>query len=299
MFGNANDLKKDPIHHLYQVYVKINALAKQDESIDKKANAYFKAMEDGQPKILSQWKLFRELSIESYRDIYKRLNIVFDHYSGESETEPYISKVYHILEQYNLIDKSDLDGSLTINLEPYKLGKVKVKRADGTSLYITRDLASLMLRRERYPFNKAVYVIGTEQSLYMKQLFKISELIAQHDPSWPTDLHHANFGRVLGMSTRKGTVVFLQDILDNAKEAMLSTTSLNNQIRFDELAQLGISNTKEAIDYVADQLGSSAVIIQDMAAKRIKDYEFSWDRMVASKGNTGVYLQYTYARMCG
>jgi arginyl-tRNA synthetase len=159
---------------------------------------------------------------------------------------------------------------------------------------MTRDLASLMLRRELFNgFHKAVYVVGTEQELYLKQLFKISDLIREHDKSWPSNLHHANFGRVLGMSTRKGTVVFLQDILDTAKEHMLENIKNGNQFILEDLEQ------NDRLDYVADKLGSSAVIIQDMVAKRVKNYEFSWDRMTAAKGYTGVYLQYTYARMCG
>ncbi|KAI9256056.1 arginyl-tRNA synthetase [Helicostylum pulchrum] len=290
MFGDEAELKRDPIHHLYQVYVKINALAKQDATIDSQANAYFKKMEQGDPEALSQWRKFREISIDTYKHIYKRLNVDFDVYSGESQTEKYIPQVYDLLEKYNLMETTE-DGACVIDLEEYKLGKAIIKRADGTSLYMTRDLASLALRRDMFgQFKKAVYVIGTEQDLYLRQLFKISELIHQHDPTWPIDLYHANFGRVMGMSTRKGTVIFLQDILDTAKDQMLTNIKAGNQIKMEQL---------ESIDQVAEKLGSSAVIIQDMVAKRVKNYEFSWDRMTTAKGYTGVYLQYTYARMCG
>lgn len=291
LFGNEQLLKQDPIHHLYEVYVKINKLAKEDPSIDRLANTYFKQMEEGDENALEQWRRFRELSIESYTDIYKRLNIDFDCYSGESQTEPYLSQVYSLLKQYGLLETTE-DGASIVNLEPYKLGKPIVRRADGTSLYITRDLANILLRRHMFhDFDKAIYVIGTEQELYMKQLFKISELMNKHDPKWPTDLKHANFGRVLGMSTRKGTVVFLQDILDTAKECMMENIKAGNTS--DELTK------EDKLEQVADKLGASAVIIQDMIAKRVKNYEFSWDRMTAAKGYTGVYLQYAYARMCG
>lgn len=292
-FGDEVELKKDPIHHLYQVYVKINIMAKEDPEIDKQANAYFKKMEQGDETALLQWKRFRELSIDCYKQIYKRLNIDFDYYSGESQTEPYIPQVCDLLHQYKLIETTE-DGAWIVDLEKYKLGKPIIRRADGTSLYMTRDLASLILRRKLFNnFNKAVYVVGTEQQLYVKQLFKISELIHQQDPSWPTNLHHANFGRVMGMSTRKGTVVFLEDILDTAQEHMLDNIKAGNQVKFEELEK------ENRLDEVADKLGSSAVIIQDMVAKRVKNYEFSWDRMTVAKGYTGVYLQYTYARMCG
>ncbi|KAF1798120.1 arginyl-tRNA synthetase [Mucor lusitanicus] len=290
MFGQEAELEKDPIHHLYEVYVKINALAKDDPEIDKRANAYFKKMEQGDQAALAQWKRFRELSIDSYKHIYKRLNIDFDYFSGESQTEPFIPKVYNMLNQFGLIETTD-DGASIVNLEAYKLGKPIIQRADGTSLYMTRDLASIMLRRQLFgDFDKVVYVVGTEQELYLKQLFKISELIQQHDPSWPTDLYHANFGRVLGMSTRKGTVVFLQDILDTAQEHMLENIKNGNQFKMDALDDL---------DSVADKLGASAVLVQDMVAKRLKNYQFSWDRMTSARGYTGVYLQYTHARLCG
>lgn len=293
LFGNEDELKRDPIHHLYEVYVKINRLAKEDPAIDIQANAYFKKMEEGDEAALSQWRRFRELSIDSYKQIYHRLNIQFDMYSGESQAEPYITKAYDMLNSYGLIETTE-DGAWVVDLEKYKLGKPIIRRADGTSLYMTRDIASIMLRKELFNgFDKAVYVVGTEQELYLKQLFKISELIREKDPSWSFDLHHANFGRVLGMSTRKGTVVFLQDILDTAKEHMLENIKGGNQLVLENLEQ------NDLLDLVADKLGSSAVIIQDMVAKRVKNYEFSWDRMTAAKGYTGVYLQYTYARMCG
>lgn len=293
LFGDETALLKDPIHHLYEVYVKINKLAKEDPEIDTQANAYFKKMEEGDKEALSQWKRFRELSIDSYKHIYKRLNIDFDIYSGESQTEPYITQIYNMLEKYKLIEISE-DGAWTIDLEEYKLGKAIIKRADGTSLYMTRDLASLALRRDLFgQFKKAVYVVGTEQELYLKQLFKISELISQHDNTWPTELYHANFGRVLGMSTRKGTVVFLQDILDTAKENMLGSIQAGSQLKLNDLL------LENRLDSVAENLGSSAVVIQDMVAKRVKNYEFSWDRMTAAKGYTGVFLQYTHARLCG
>ncbi|KAI8991389.1 arginyl-tRNA synthetase [Mycotypha africana] len=294
MFGKEEELLKNPIEHLYQVYVQVNALAKENAEIDKKAIEYFKCMEDGDKKALAQWQRFRELSIESYKQIYKRLNIEFDYYSGESQTEPYIQKVYQILNEHSLLEKTE-DGASVVNLEKYKLGKPVLQRADGTSLYMTRDLASLLLRRKNFGnFHKAVYVIGTEQELYLKQLFKICELLHHHDSNWPTNLFHAKFGRVMGMSTRKGTAVFLKDILDTAKDHMLNKMTINDQFN----KQI-IENENQSLEKVADKLGASAVIIQDMAAKRTKNYDFAWDRMTAVKGYTGIYLQYTHARMCG
>lgn len=171
-----------------------------------------------------------------------------------------------------------------MDLEKYNLDKAVIKRADGTSLYMTRDLASVLMRQHEYPFQKAVYVVGSEQAAYFKQMFQISKLMT--DPS--LNLQHVGFGRIKGMSTRKGTVVFLQDILDTAKERILEYMYKN-----EEKSQI------KDIDTIADQLGMSAILIQDMKSKRSKDYEFSWDRMTDARGDTGVFLQYAHARVCG
>lgn len=259
----------------------------------------------GDSKALEQWRRFRNLSIASYANVYKRLGITFDRYSGESETEPYIQQVYDRLREHNLIQESP-DGAWSVSLEKYGLGTAVVRRADGTSLYMTRDLASLMLRQELYgnKIDKAIYVVGSEQSLYLKQLFKIAELLYGDDA--PKHLEHASFGRIEGMSTRKGTVVFLEDILDTAQEKMLGNMRQSNQFKYQELLTEGVLDDEnrllrgqDAVNYVADQLGISAVLVQDMIAKRVKNYEFSYDRMTASRGYTGVYLQFSYARMCG
>lgn len=284
-YGDQKQLELDPIHHLYQVYVQINADAKVDSDIDRQANEYFKKMEEGDSAALEQWKLFRDMSIKSYASIYDRLNIKFDVYSGESQVNTYIPKALCLLKDKNLLQKSK-EGALVVDLEKYKLDNVTVQRADGTSLYVTRDIASIIMRKEKYQFNKAIYAVGSEQSNYFKQVFKLSNLLSlTHDAS---ELQHIEFGRIKGMSTRKGTVVFLQDILDQAKEKILEYMKQDEQ-----------KSKMENIDTIADQLGISAILIQDMKSKRGKDYDFSWDRMTDSKGDTGVFLQYAHARACG
>ncbi|CAO3625629.1 unnamed protein product [Mucor hiemalis] len=242
-------------------------------------------MEEGDSTALEQWKLFRDMSIKSYASIYNRLNIKFDVYSGESQVNDYIPKALNLLESKSLLQKLK-DGALIVDLEKYKLDNVTVQRGDGTSLYVTRDIASIIMRKEKYQFNKAIYAVGSEQSNYFKQLFKVSNLLSlTHDV---TDLQHIEFGRIKGMSTRNGTVVFLQDILDLAKEKILDYMNKDEQKR-----------KMKDIETIADQLGISAILIQDMKSKRGKDYEFSWDRMTDSKGDTGVFLQYAHARACG
>ncbi|KAL9539992.1 hypothetical protein MBANPS3_009939 [Mucor bainieri] len=283
-YGDEAKLRSDPIHHLYEVYVKINADAKVDKEIDRQANAYFCKMEQGDKDALKQWKQFRDLSVASYAAIYKRLNVRFDVYSGESQVNPYIAQAREQLSSSHLLTRTE-DGALAVDLEQYKLGTAVVQRADGTSLYLTRDVASILMRRDKYKFQKAIYVVGSEQASYFEQLFQIAHLMA---PAEHAELQHVGFGRIKGMSTRKGTVVFLQDILDTAKEQILAYMQQSQE-----------KSRLSDIDQVADQLAMSAILVQDMKSKRLKDYDFSWDRMTDARGDTGVFLQYAHARACG
>ncbi|KAI7904024.1 putative arginyl-tRNA synthetase [Cokeromyces recurvatus] len=282
-YGDESKLLSDPIHHLYEIYVKINAEAEADQEINKQANNYFKRMEEGDPVTLKQWERFRNISIQSLSAMYERLNVKFDVYSGESQVNSYIPKVIDMIKEHPLSSNTP-ENALVIDLEKYNLGTAVIQRADGTSLYATRDLASLLMRKNTYPFQKAIYVVGSEQAHYFKQLFQIAELIMS--PSF--NLQHIQFGRIKGMSTRKGTVVFLEDILDTVKERILE------YMKKDE----GKSQLTH-LDKIADQLGTSAILIQDMKSKREKDYKFSLDRMTDPRGDTGVYLQYAHARAYG
>ncbi|KAI8060155.1 hypothetical protein BC940DRAFT_264248 [Gongronella butleri] len=304
--GDAAELARDPIQHLYNVYVDVNRAAEHDATIDEAAKRHFRRMEQGDAAVLAQWQQFRDLSIESYKTVYQRLGIQFDVFGGESQAEPFLNDVYSQLDAKSLLDKQD-DGRYIVDLDKHMpnsgLGQAVLRRQDGTSLYLTRDLATLILRTKKYNVDKAIYTIGAEQSLHMQQLFAIWRLMTGNSN---LDLHHASFGRVHGMSTRKGNVVFLQQILDQAKSAMRVNMEQDTR-KYDELRAEGIAVPcngsrlfgDAAVDYVADKLGASAVIIQDLAAKRVKNYDFAWDRMLQARGYTGVFLQFTHARLCG
>lgn len=234
----------------------------------------------GDQEALQQWKTFRDMSISSYATIYERLGVNFEVYSGESQVESYIPKVHQLLQEKNLVTYAQ-DGSQSIDLSSYDLGSAVVRRSDGTSLYMTRDLASLLMRKNQFNFDKAIYVVGVEQEQYFRQLFKAAELMMGETGQ----LQHVSFGRINGMSTRQGTAVFLQDILDMAKSKILDY----------------MQNVKQTFhdDETADQLGVSAILVQDMKSKRNKNYSFAWDRMTDARGDTGVFLQYAHARACG
>ncbi|TIB03125.1 hypothetical protein E3P96_01968 [Wallemia ichthyophaga] len=309
-YGSQEKLKVDPIGHLFEVYVRVNNEAKEeDEKLGKKsqdieeggdeqdsapieagntindqARRFFKRMEDGEEGPLSLWKQFRDLSIEKYKDTYARLNIHFDVYSGESQiSQENQNKAIDVLHEKGLIKQSG--QSQIIDLEEYKLGKAVVKKMDGTTLYLTRDFAAAAERHENYHFDKMIYVIASQQDLHTAQLFKAMDLIGY---DWAKNLLHINFGMVMGMSTRKGTAVFLDQILNEAKSVMLDVMKKDSMNKYDQL---------ENPEWTADTLGLSAVKIQDMAGRRIMNYKFAWDRMTSFEGDTGPYLQYAHVRM--
>jgi len=285
-YGSEEELCRDPIRHLYQVYVNINKEADADgvagKAIHDHARAYFKKMEEGDPDALALWKRFRDLSIEEYKLVYKRLNVEFDVYSGESMFSEGMVEAVNLMQEKGLLQEEK--GALICDLSKYKLGKIVIKKSDGTTLYITRDIAGAIWRYRTYGFSKMFYVVSSQQNLHFQQLFKILELMGFE---WAKNCIHINFGMITGMSTRKGTAVFLSDILEEAREQMLDRMKAN-EAKMSEI---------EDPEKTADIVGVSAVVIQDFSAKRIKDYAFNLERATAAEGDTGPYLQYAHARL--
>ncbi|KAI1926961.1 arginyl-tRNA synthetase [Ophidiomyces ophidiicola] len=321
LYGNEEELLKDPINHLFEVYVKINKdVAKQegpikelkeqikgqkekgedvtsletglarlvDESWDEKARRYFKSMEDGDESALALWKRFRDLSIEKYKQTYARLNIDFDFYSGESQVkQESLSKAYKTMQEKGVSE--DSEGAIIIDFTKHgakKLGKAIVVRKDGTPLYLTRDIAAIFERDEKFNFDKMLYVVAAQQDLHLAQLFKTVELMGRKDLS--DRCQHINFGMVRGMSTRKGTVKFLNDILKDVGDEMHDVMR-KNAAKYEQVANP---------DETADILGITSVMVQDMSGKRINGYEFNLADMTSFEGDTGPYLQYAHARLC-
>ncbi|KAF9182270.1 hypothetical protein BGZ51_000881 [Haplosporangium sp. Z 767] len=282
-YGSEEKLLEDPIKHLFDVYVKINQDAKENDAVHDEARAYFKKMEDGDEAALKIWSRFRDLSIVKYKDIYARLNIAFDVYSGESQVTDGMERALKMLHEKNLLTESD--GALIVDLTKYKLGICVVQKKDGTTLYITRDIGAALERYEKYGFEHMYYIVASQQDLHLKQLFKILELLGF---DWAKKVTHLNFGMVGGMSTRKGTVVFLEDILEETRDAMHEVMKKNEH----KYAQI------EDPLQVADNIGISAIMIQDASARRVKNYDFDWKRMFSFEGDTGPYLQYAHARLC-
>ncbi|KAF8609153.1 arginyl-tRNA synthetase [Ceratobasidium sp. AG-I] len=282
-YGSEEALARDAIKHLYEVYVKINADANDDESVHDAARAYFKRMEDGDETALANWRKWRDLSIEKYKEEYGRLNIAFDIYSGESQVAPdSLRDAVKKLQEMGLVSESK--GAQLIDLEKFKLGKAVIQKQDGTSLYLTRDIAGAIERYEKHKFDKMIYVVASQQDLHCAQFIKTVELMGY---PWAKSLEHVNFGMVLGMSTRKGTAVFLDDVIREAASVMEEKMKSNEEKY----------NAIEDPEAVAREIGITAIKIQDMAAKRINNYSFNWSRMVSFEGDTGPYLQYAHVRL--
>jgi len=288
--GSMELLEQNPIKHLFDIYVAINDKKREEEKLnpkvtttDDEARAYFKRMEDGDKEALALWKKFRDLSIVEYKKMYHRLNVEFDEYSGESLFGDAMVKEIKKLEDQGLLEENN--GAMVVNLKNEKLDLALVKKKDGATLYITRDIAAAHDRWERFHFQKMYYVVAAQQNHHFNQLFTILKKMGY---DWANSCVHINFGMVQGMSTRAGNVVFLSDILEEAKSVILDQMK-SNEKKFAEI---------ENPEQVADIVGLSAVVIQDLSSRRIKDYPFQWERMTSFEGDTGPYLQYTHARLC-
>uniref|UniRef100_A0A672TM70 Probable arginine--tRNA ligase, mitochondrial n=1 Tax=Strigops habroptila TaxID=2489341 RepID=A0A672TM70_STRHB len=272
-FGNKEKLKSSPLQHLFEVYVQINKEA-EDENVKKLAKDFFRKLEEHDEQTLSLWKQFRDFSIEEYIRIYKRLGVHFDEYSGESFYQEKSQEVLKMLEDKGLLQKT-VKGTGIVDLSEKKdLSSFStVVRSDGTSLYITRDLAAAIDRMNRHSCDTMIYVVRG--------------LLLQCDFStWYFWCQHVSFGLVQGMKTRRGEVVFLEDVLNEVRSRMLQNMASAKTTK-------EIENPMET----AEKVGLAALIIQDFRGLLSSDYQFSWDRALQSRGDTGVFLQYTHARL--
>jgi len=284
-WGDEEKLKSEPLRHLYEVYVKVNKACDEDAELNKRAHEFFKRMELGDKDALAVWNRFRDLSIADLNKTFARLNIRFDVISGESQMNQEIAdEAMKILREKGLLVEDA--GAQIIPLKEYGLTNAILKKSDDTTLYLTRDLAAAIERYRQFKFDKMFYVVSAQQSLHFQQLFKTLELMGY---DWAKKCVHIPFGMVKGMSTRKGTAVFLDDILGEAQQTMLTTMTANAS-KLEELD----ADPKA----VADVIGVSAVVAQDFSARRIKDYDFEWARMTSFEGHTGPYLEYAHARLC-
>uniref|UniRef100_A0A8D0G6D0 Probable arginine--tRNA ligase, mitochondrial n=1 Tax=Sphenodon punctatus TaxID=8508 RepID=A0A8D0G6D0_SPHPU len=283
-FGCEDKLKSNPLQHLFEVYVQVNKAAEDDENLRKLAKDFFRKLEAHEENALSLWQHFRDISIEEYAQIYKRLGVHFDEYSGESFYQEKSQEVLKMLDIRGLLQKT-MEGTGIVDLS--EKGDLSVcstvMRSDGTSLYTTRDLAAAIDRMNKYNCDTMIYVTDKSQSSHFQQVFQMLKLMGYE---WTERCQHVPFGLVQGMKTRKGEVIFLEDVLDEARSRMLQN-----------MASAKTSKELENPLETAERVGLAAIIIQDFRGLLSSDYQFSWDHVLQSRGDTGVFLQYTHARL--
>ena len=281
-WGDREEIEKEPIKELLKLYVRFNKEAEKDESLRDEARYWFKELENKNEEAIELWTWIREISLLEFNKVYDMLGIEFDSFKGESFYSDKMPKVIEELKEKNLLEESD--GAYLVDLEEYNMPPALMMKKDGSTLYATRDIAAAFYRKERYDFYKNIYVVGSQQNLHFKQWMKVIELMG-HD--WAKDCIHIPFGMVSleegTLSTRKGNVVFLEDVLKTATQKTLDIIEERNP------------NLKDK-EKVAKQVGIGAVIFQELFNQRVKDYVFSWDRTLSFEGETGPYVQYTHAR---
>ena len=284
LWGSKEAVEANPIPELLKLYVKFHEEAEQKPEMEDEARAWFTKLENGDEEAKALWQWFRDESLKEFARVYDLLDIEFDSYAGESFYSDKMGVVIDQLKEKGLLVQSQ--GTNVVDLEQYNMPPALITKNDGSTLYMTRDLAAAIYRKNTYDFDKCIYVVGSQQSLHFQQLFKVLELMGYE---WSKDLIHVPFGMVAleegTMSTRKGRVVFLEDVLKQAVEKTKEIVLSKNP------------NAKN-VEQIAKQVGVGAVVFQELSNSRIKDYTFSWERTLSFEGETGPYVQYTHARCC-
>lgn len=284
LWGNKEAVEKDDIKELSRIYVKFHEEAEENPKLNDDAREWLVKMQKGDEEALSLWKWFCEISMKEFNRIYDRLGITFDSYAGESVYNDKMAAVVDEIKEKNLLTESQ--GAQIVNLDEYNMPPCLILRSDGGTLYPTRDISAAIYRKNTYNFDKCIYVTALDQNLHFAQWFKVIELMGY---DWAKDLIHTPFGLVsLGdgkLSTRKGHVVLMEDILNMSVEKTKNIIEEKNPDLEDK-------------EKVAEEVGIGAIIFDDLFNSRIKNVVFDFDRMLNFDGETGPYAQYTHARAC-
>lgn len=283
-WGNKEDVIKEPIKSLLSYYTKFHVEAEKDPALEDEARAIFAKLEKGEPEEVELWQWFRDESLKEFNRVYDMLGITFDSYNGESFYSDKMPRFVQELKDKGLLVEDA--GAQIVKLDEYDLPPALITKSDGSTLYITRDIAAAVYRKETYDFYKNIYVVASQQNLHFQQWIKVIELLGY---DWAKDCVHVPFGLVSmeegTMSTRQGRVIFLEDVLNRAVKQTRQIIKEKNV------------NT-ENIDETAKEVGIGAVVFNELSNYRIKDYVFSWDKVLNFEGETGPYVQYTHARAC-
>ena len=282
LWGSEELVKADPIAELIKLYVRFHEEAELDPTLDDKGRAWFKKLEDGDAEAVRLWEWFRSESLKEFNRVYDLLGVTFDSYNGEAFYNDKMDVVVDMLEEANLL-KVD-NGATIVDLEKYDLPPALIKKSDGATLYMTRDLAAANYRKNTYDFAKCIYVVGMEQSNHFKQL---KAVLKELNLPWSENIVHIPFGLITlngkKLSTRKGKIILLEGVLKEATELALKQIEAKNP---------SLEN-KEA---VAHAVGVGAVIFHDLKNDRTNNFDFALEEVVQFEGETGPYVQYTHAR---
>lgn len=284
MWKDEYDFSQSEIQAILKIYVRFCQEEKERPELTELAREYFKRLEDGEEKEVETWKWIRKISLENYQKTYNLLNSKFDSYNGESYYNDKMDAVVDELREKGLLKESE--GAQVVDLSEYDMPPCIIITSAGTTIYATRDLASLKDRINKYDFDKAIYVVGNEQRLHFKQVFKVLELMGY--PEYARKCEHVPFGLVVDkdgekIGSRKGNSVFLEDILKEAIQKVEKIIDEKNP---------GLEDKGE----VARKVGVGAIIFNDLSNSRIKDEIFDWDMLLNFQGETGPYIQYIYVR---
>ena len=281
-WADEDALEKEPIKELLRIYVKFHDEAEKDTALEDEGRMYFKKLEDGSPEEVALWEKFKNQSLKEFDKVYETLGVKFDSYAGESFYNDKMDTVVKELEDKNLLVESN--GAKVVMLEEENIPPCIILKGDGATIYATRDLAAAFYRKKTYDFHKSIYVVGSPQALHFKQVFKTIEKMGY---DWAKDCEHVGFGLVKfadrKLSTRKGEVIFLEELLN---ESVAKTIEVINEKNPE------LDNKEE----VAKKVGIGAVVFTYLKNRREKDIVFNWEEMLNFEGETGPYIQYTYAR---
>ncbi|WP_440603623.1 arginine--tRNA ligase [Bacillus sp. GB_SG_008] len=283
-WGNEELVREDPIRELFKLYVRFHEEVIEYPELEEEGRAWFKKLEDGDEEAVYLWNWFRHESLKEFSRIYELLGVEFSNFQGEAFYNDKMDDLVSLLEEHHLLEESD--GAQVVNLEAEGMPPCLIKKSDGATLYATRDLTAALYRQNTYEFDKALYVVGEEQSLHFSQFFTVLKKLGFE---WVEGMAHVPFGLILKdgkkMSTRKGRVVLLEEVLEEA--IMLAKQNIEEKN----------PNLKKK-DEVARQVGVGAIIFHDLKNERMHNIEFSLENMLKFEGETGPYVQYTHARTC-
>ena len=285
-WGNKQDVIDAPIKTLLSYYTKFHVEAENDPTLEDEARATFTKLENGEPEEQALWQWFRDESLKEFSRVYDMLGITYDSYAGESFYSDKMPRFVKELEEKGLLEEDN--GAQLVRLDDYGLTPALITKSDGSTLYITRDIAAAVYRKETYDFYKNIYVVASQQNLHFQQWIQILELMGY---DWARSCIHVPFGLVSledgTMSTREGRVVFLEDVINGAVDKTREIIKEKNP-----------DADAETVEDIAKAVGIGAVVFNELSNYRIKDYVFSWEHVLNFEGETGPYVQYTHARAC-